>query len=187
LGDLYMTQDHRDLALAAYLAALEKDAGQNPARGLRPAEILVSRGAFAQARELLAKIHADAELSGDDQLKALKLSARVALALGKTDEGIRSLEDIIQRSPLDGEALLLAGDFYTRSGEPEKAAFRYDAAAKLPGYEADALLKQAQLKVQQGKYNEAVELLRRAQKVKPRDSVARYLERVEQVAARARS
>jgi hypothetical protein len=32
-----------------------------------------------------------------------------------------------------------------------------------------------------------VELLRRAQKVKPRENVARFLERVEQVAARARS
>jgi tetratricopeptide (TPR) repeat protein len=45
LGDLYMAQDSRDLALTAYLEALDKDGGQNPAKALRPAQILVSRGA----------------------------------------------------------------------------------------------------------------------------------------------
>ncbi len=46
LGDLYMAQDARELALGTYLEAIEKDAGKNPAKALRPAEILVSRGAW---------------------------------------------------------------------------------------------------------------------------------------------
>jgi len=187
LGDLYLTQDSRDLALAAYLEAVAADGGKLAERGLRPAEILISRGAFGQAGELLAKVRSAGTLSGESELKLLKLEARVALGSGEAERGIQALETLIERNPLDGEALLLAGDHYARNGQPEKAEFRYDAAAKLDAHAPDAFLKHAQLKVQQQKYSEAVELLRRAQRIKPRDNVARYLERVEQVASRARS
>lgn len=187
LGDLYMTQDSRDLALEAYLEAVAKDGGKTPDRGLRPAEVLVSRGAYAQARQLLEQVRAAGSVAGDAEIKLLKLEARVALATGDADNGVQLLENLVQRNPLDGEALLLAGDHYARNGQPEKAEFRYDAASKLEAYAADAFLKHAQMKVQQQKYTQAVELLRRAQKAKPRDNVARYLERVEQVAARVRS
>ncbi len=187
LGDLHLTQDNRDQALAAYLAAVEKDGGKTPERGLRPAEILVSRGAVAQAQALLAKVRAIGLPAGDAEQKLLKLEARVAIAAGEGEPGLRILEQLLERNPLDGEALLLAGDQYARSGDAEKAEFKYDAAAKLDAFAADAFLKHAQLKVQKQKYTEAVELLRRAQKVKPRENVARYLERVEQIAARARS
>lgn len=187
LGDLHLTQDNRDMALEAYLAAVEKDGGKTPERGLRPAEMLVSRGAFPQAKQLLEKVRSAGTLPAESEMKALKLEARVAMATGDAEKGVQSLESILERNPLDGEALLLAGDHYARTGQREKAEFRYDAAAKLDAFSADAFLKQAQLKVAQQKYTEAVELLRRAQKVKPRDNVARFLERVEQVAARARS
>jgi tetratricopeptide (TPR) repeat protein len=187
LGDLYLTLDNRDQALSAYAAAIEKDGGKTPDRGLRPAEILLGRGAAAQAGALLAKVRASGSVDGEAELKLLKLEARVAMATGDAAKGVETLEALVQRNPLDGEALLLAGDYYARNGQPEKAEFRYDAAAKLEAHAPDAYLKHAQLKVQQQKYTEAVELLRRAQKAKPRDNVARYLERVEQVAARARS
>lgn len=142
---------------------------------------------MAQAQALLAKVRAIGLPAGDAEQKLLKLEARVAIAAGEGAPGLRILEQLLERNPLDGEALLLAGDQYARSGEAEKAEFKYDAAAKLDAFAADAFLKHAQLKVQKQKYTEAVELLRRAQKVKPRDNVARYLERVEQIAARARS
>jgi tetratricopeptide (TPR) repeat protein len=187
LGDLYLMQDSRDLALEAYLASVEKDGGKAPGRGLRAAEILVSRGAHGPARELLERVRAVGKPAGEDEWRLLKVEARVALAEGRGDDGLQILESLTQRNPLDGEALLLAGDYLAKNGEPEKASFRYDAASKIVGFEGDAFLKQAQLRVGQQKYTEAVELLRRAQKIKPRDHVARYLEKVEQVAARSRS
>ena len=103
-------------------------------------------------------------------------------AIGEGDKAIQSLEQILQKDPLDGEALLLAGDYYSKSGEREKAEFRFESAAQIGGFEADALLKHAQLHVQAQKYPQAIELLRKAQKIKPRDMVQRYLEKVEQVA-----
>ena len=82
---------------------------------------------------------------------------------------------------------MLAGDFYARTGKPELAGIRFDTASKLEGFEADAFVKHAQLLVQSQKYTPAVELLRKAQKAKPRDNVQRYLERVEQLARAGRS
>jgi tetratricopeptide (TPR) repeat protein len=188
LGDLYMTQEARDLALGAYLEAIEKDGGQNPAKALRPAQILVSRGAWTEARQLFAKMRgAGSGLTGADELKLLKLESKVAMSTGEGEKAIQTLEQIIQKDPLEGEALLLAGDYYARNGQPEKAEFRYETAAKLDGFQADAYLKRAQLLVQSQKYALAVEFLNKAQKVKPRDNVQRYLEKVEQLARAGRS
>ena len=76
---------------------------------------------------------------------------------------------------------MLAGDYYSKNGQKEKAEFRYQTAAGISGYEADAYVKHAQLLVQSQKYTQATELLKKAQKVKPRDNVQRYLEKVEQL------
>ncbi len=188
LGDLYMTQEARDLALGAYLEALDKDGGQNPAKALRPAQILVSRGAWTEARQLFAKMRAAGSgLTGADELKLLKLESKVAMSTGEGDKAIQTLEQIVQKDPLDGEALLLAGDYYAKNGQPEKAEFRYDTAAKLEGFQADAYVKRAQLLVQSQKYALAVEFLNKAQKAKPRDNVQRYLEKVDQIARAGRS
>jgi cytochrome c-type biogenesis protein CcmH/NrfG len=188
LGDLYMTQEARELALGAYLEALDKDEGKNPAKALRPAQILVSRGAWDEARKLFSKIRdAGSALSSEDELKLLKLESKVALSTGEGDKAVQTLERIVEKNPLDGEALLLAGDYYARNGQSEKAQFRYDTAAKLEGFEADAFVKHAQLLVQSQKYVQALDLLRKAQKAKPRDNVQRYLEKVEQLARAGRS
>jgi tetratricopeptide (TPR) repeat protein len=188
LGDLYMAQESRDLALGAYLEAMDKDNGQNPAKALRPAQILVSRGAFTEAQQLFAKMHAaTTPLTGADELKLLKLESKVAMSTGAGEKAIESLEQIIQKDPLDAEALMLAGDYYAKNNQKEKAEFRYQTAAGISGYEAEAFVKHAQLLVQSQKYPQAAELLKKAQKVKPRDNVQRYLEKVEQLARVGRS
>lgn len=187
LGDLYLNQDARDLALAAYSEGVEKGAAENLPKALRAADILASRGALKEAGELLEKIKvgAGSNLTGTDEIKWLKLSAKVAMGSGDGAKAIQVLEEVTQRNPLDAEALMLAGDYYSKNGQPEKAQFRYETAGKITGFEAEALVKQAQLLVASRKYDTALELLRKAQKVKPRDNVQRYLERVEQVARNA--
>ncbi|MCU0770634.1 MAG: tetratricopeptide repeat protein [Verrucomicrobia bacterium] len=188
LGDLHMSQDAPDLALAAYLDALNLDNGQNPTRALRAAQILVSRNAFDQASQLFVKIRqAPTALSDPDELKLLKLESKVAMSSGAGEKAIETLEQIVQKDPLDGEALLLAGDYYARNGQKEKAELRYQTASAIQGFEADAYVKHAQLLVQSQKYAPAAELLRKAQKVKPRDNVQRYLDKVDQLAKTGRS
>jgi len=188
LGDLHMAQETRDLALSAYTEAIEKDGGQNAAKAIRAAQIIVGRGAWDEARTLLARIRkSSTNLPAADELKLLKLESKVAMSTGAGEDAIRVLEEIIERNPLDGEALLLAGDYYSKNNQLEKAEFRLDTASKIAGFEADAFVKRAQLLVQARKYAQAVEFLHKAQKTKPRDNVQRYLEKVEQLARAGQS
>lgn len=183
LGDLYMSQESRDLALGTYLEAVEKDNGQNPAKALRAAQILVSRSAWTEAGQMFSKIrNATTRLTGADELQLLKLESKAAMSTGAGEKAIETLEQILGKNPLDGEALLLAGDYYAKNNQKEKAEIRYRTAGGVQGFEAEALVKNAQLLVQSQKYLAASELLKKAQKLKPRDNVQRYLEKVEQLA-----
>lgn len=189
LGDIYMSQDARELALGAYQEAIEKEGASNLPRAIRAASVLVSRGAWDEAEALFRKIRAagGAALTGDDELKLLKLESRAALARGAADQAMAVLEKVIQRNPLDAEALLMVGDFHYRAEQFEKAEFRFEMASKISGFEADATVKLAQIRVKQQKWDKAIELLRKAQKIKPRDNVQRYLEAIERMARAANS
>jgi hypothetical protein len=65
--------------------------------------------------------------------------------------------------------------------EPDRAIFYYERAASLEAFEANAKIRHAQVLVGQSRYAEALPLLRRAQEVRPRDDIARYLEQVERL------
>lgn len=187
LGDIYMTQDATALALPVYLEAVDKQGAEDWAPALRAAGIMVGRGAWKESSALFEKIRevAGEKLSEAEKMQLLKLESKVAMANGRGNDAIRVLEEIVELNPLDGEALLLAGDCYSRAGDTETAAFRYDLASKIDGFEADAFIKQAQLLAQSSKYAEAVELLRKAQKIRPRDNVQQYMEAIERAARRS--
>jgi len=187
LGDIYINDDAEEMALPVYMEAIEKEGGEDVSRALRASDILVRRGAYEPANLLFAKIR---EVGGgtmppEQEMMLLKLESSVAMATGHGDKAIETLESIVARNPVDAEALLLAGDYYATSEEPEKADNRYQLASKIPGFEAASFVKIAQLYVRQRKYSQAVEFLRKAQRLDPKDNVQRYLEKVEQAAGRA--
>lgn len=187
LGDIYVNEGILDLAANTYREAVRIKPDQPAARPLRNVEILASRGATREARELLAEVEQvmSNRFDAADQKRAWQLHARLAVAEGRGDEAARVLQELVTLDPLDGEALLLLGQHYARQGDVDRAMFYYERAQSLDKYEAEARLRRAQLLVSQTKYNEAVPLLRRVQELQPRESVARYLDQVERL-ARAR-
>jgi len=184
LGDAYMMGDSKDLALEAYLEAIEKDGAGDIHRSLRAADVMVSRSDWDESSKLLTKIRAvyEATMTEEETFKLLKMESKVAIANGDGEQALKVLEQIIEKNPLDGEALLMAGDFYAQSGERERAVFKYEMAARVSGFEADAWLKHAQILVRSLQYSKAIDLLDKAQKIQPRDNVQRYLESVQKVA-----
>lgn len=183
LGDIYVNDELYDLAVAAYMRAI--DAGQqNPERAIRAVRVLIARGAFGETRELLGVLDTvyGPKLADAQKKELLFLRSRLAMAEGAGEEEARVLEQIVTLDPLDGEALLLLGQHSLRTGNPEKAVFYYERAAGIEAYEADAKVRHAQLLIGQSRYKEAVPLLKRAQAVKPRDNIAQYLEQVERLA-----
>jgi tetratricopeptide (TPR) repeat protein len=185
LGDIYVNENLMDLAQGAYLRAIDMDANQPHARPLQSAELLGACGAFAQARQVAAHMRKvwEAQMAEGDRRKLLKLEARLSMAEGGGNpEAASVLEEIVKLDPLDGEALILLGQHYSRQNEPDRAMFYYERAGSIEAFEVNAKIRHAQVLVGLHRYADAIPLLRRAQEVKPNDDVARYLEQVESIA-----
>ena len=182
LGDIYVSEALPDMALSAYDRAITKNPAQPVSRSIRAAEVLAARGGLLQSKVLLARVKSNWSdtLSDTDRRKVLKLQARLAMNSGAGDaETATVLEEVIALDPLDGEALMLLGQHYNRTAQPDKAILYYERAARIDAFAANAKVKIAQVFVAQGRFNEALPMLRDAQTLKPREDIARYIEQVE--------
>jgi tetratricopeptide (TPR) repeat protein len=184
LADIYVNDELYEPAARRYLEALDLDAKADGERPLKAAQVLVGRGALDEAKALLDGVETRRGASFGESRRSefLKLRARIAAATQASDEEARLLAEIVTLDPLDGEALLLLGQYHARNGDPERAIFHYERAASLEKFEPDAKVRHAQLLVQQGKYAEAIPLLRAAQQLRYRDNIQAYLEQVERIA-----
>ena len=184
LGDIYVNEDLVDLAAGAYLRSMAKDTKGNPDRAVRAAKALVARNAQGEGKKVLDGIEVTyaGKLSDTVRKDLLKLRARQAVATGAGEEEAKILEQIVGIDPLDGEALILLGLYHDRKGDKEKAVLQFERAAGIAAFEADAKVRHAQMLVGQGKYAEALPLLKRAQQVKPRDNIQQFLDQVERIA-----
>lgn len=184
LGDIYVNEELSDLAASAYLRAMAKDTKGKPDRALRAAKALASRSAYADCQRLIDGIEKtwQGNLEVIAKKELLKLRARVVAASGAGDEEARVLEQVVTLDPVDGDALILLGQYHERKGEVDRAILQYERAAGIAASEADARLRHGQLLVRQGNYTDALPLLRRAQQLKPRESVQQYLEKIERLA-----
>ena len=181
MADIYVNEGLYGLATDCYARAMERTPRGPAERGVRAAKVLVARGANADAERLIAKIEQvyGADIREGERKDLLKMKARMAVAKGAGEDEARILAEIITLDPLDGEALILLGQYNARKGDAEQAVFMFERAAKLEKFEADAKVRHAQLLVGQGKYGDALPLLRSAQQVKPRENIQQYLEQVE--------
>ncbi len=187
LGDIYVNEGHIDQAADVYGRALARDAKPDIGRQLRNVEVLTSRSAYTAAAGLLKTVadHAGASLSDEQRKRMLKLEARLAAARNEAgEEQARILDEIVKLDPLDGDALILLGQFHSATNM-EKAIFFFERAEGLEKFEADARLRHGQLLVKNGKYQEALPFLKRALELKPREDVQRYAEQVERAARRS--
>jgi tetratricopeptide (TPR) repeat protein len=181
LADIYVNDGLYDLGARNYLAAMERDPALDVGRPLRAARVLAARGVHEESRQLVARIEATraADLTGEQQKDLLRLRARLAAADGATDEEARVLEEIVQLDPLDGDALIMLGDHSKRGGDLERAVFWYERASSLEAFEAEAKLRHGQLLVGQGRYAEALPMLRRSQALKPREKLEEHIAQIE--------
>ena len=182
LGDLYMPLDQGGAAVPVYFQALAEANADLAKRGLRAAEAMVNQGEFSNAKTLFSKLRQIGGQAQAEELKLLRLESQVAMAEGREISAIKTLEEILAKNPLDGDALMMIGDYHLTNDENEKAFNRYQLASRIEGVQADAQVKMGQVRVQQRKYNEAIELIRKAQELRPRDNVKRFLESIERVA-----
>ena len=188
LGDLYHNLELYDLSLAAYQQALAKKEKLSLSRYARAAKVLINRGSYGAGFEYLDNIEKTfgKGYSDADEREIRMLQAEVRLATGKRKEAEKILEDLIEKQPLDGEALLLSAQLATENLDYAKAALRFERAAKIAEFEVDALIEHARMLVSSKDYQRASDLLERAQTLSPQPRVARYLKAINNLNLSAR-
>jgi tetratricopeptide (TPR) repeat protein len=210
LGDIYINQGLYELAVDAYLRAIDMDpAAAEPNRVVRAAKVLTARGELDQAERLILRIEQDlgGKLSEADQIDLLRMQARIAVANKNADREAEILDEILKRDPMDGQALLLLGRYHHRQAkplrgdlaaideqaDPDKAESVRDALKEAEGrseyyfqraeqieeFAADALVALGQLRVDQRQVRAAIELFERAQQLKPREDIRKYIAQLE--------
>ena len=184
LADIYRFEDLYALSVDRFLGSLDLDAAQTADRAIAGANFIVLKGANEEAKRLLSGIEARRadQLSEAQRTDLLRIRSRVAAMEGASEEEARVLEEIVELDPLDGDAMVRLGRYQRGLGETQKAVFWYERAAQLEDHEADAKSAWGQLLVSEGRYDEALPLLRRSLELQPRQSLEDYVSQVENLA-----
>lgn len=180
LGDIYVNNQMPELALSAYLEAIQMSQGNPPQAIMRAAKIFVQSGSYEEAKELIQRIRSrTGELKIEDELELLTLEARIARVDGDGERALELLTQIVERDALNGEALIELGNYYASKDDMARAVNRFEQAQSIELFERPALIAHAQTLVRNGNYKEALPLLRRALELKPDSYLESYLQRVE--------
>jgi cytochrome c-type biogenesis protein CcmH/NrfG len=117
LADIYVNEQLFDAAVDRYVEAMEAAPQGSPERALRASRVLAARGAATQTERLLAKVESiyGERIADSDKRDMLKLRARIAAARGATETEVKVLEEIVRVDPLDGEALILLGQYHAKA------------------------------------------------------------------------
>ncbi len=200
LGNLYMDQNEPQLALFAYLAALEKAGTLNVDTALKSAKILNDYGYPEKAAAYVEQVRAKggSNLSTDDRVKIDLIEVQIARADNNLERVGALLEDLLARDPANGEVLLELGKHYdtlAKNAEDEDRKSEYLNEAKTrfqiaAGREGDvgygANLALGQLFTRELQYTDALPYLEKAAEMKPSDNLKSYVSKVRRAADRQR-
>lgn len=184
LGDIYMNNELPDLALNAYLSAADKATKKDIKAILRAASLLNRSGNNEQATAMITRIRDNFsdDINDDQELELLTLEAKIARASGDDETAITTLNEIVKRDSLNGEALIELGKYYAETGDMARAVTRFQEAEKIEAFERAALIAHAQALVREGEYVKAVPMLRRALQIQSEPHIQEYARRVERAA-----
>lgn len=197
LGNLYMDRNEPQLALYAYLAAMEKSEKLNIAQTLKSAKILSDYGYPDKADDFITEVRKKAgdSLSDADKLSLSLTEVSVAQAKKQPDRVEALLKQLLEMNPANGEVLLELArhkDLLSReeADEEKRAALvveartNYQLALRNESVAYPANLALGQMLVRERRYPEALPHLQAALELKKSDSLTQYVSRVVRAADR---
>lgn len=189
LGDLYLNLELPIHAHDAYASALQLKGNLPPKHFIRAATQLANQNAYERAISYAKQIQARYGdiLEKEDAINFLNLRARLFTYAKQFDQAAIILENLVQKDPLNGEALILLGRSYTELEDYSRAAIAFERAARTETHSSDALVEHARMHVKDNQYQAALKLLRQAQEIEPRTYVDSYLQAVEKAALSQRA
>lgn len=197
LGNLYMDRSEPQLALLAYLAAMEKTQKLNIPQTLKSAKILSDYGFPDKADDFLTEVRKKAgdAITGADKLSLMLTEVSVAQAKKQPDRVDAVLKQLLVTNPANGDVLLEVGrnkDLLSREETDETkrealivdARTNYQLAARNESVAYPANLALGQMLVRERRYEEAMPKLQAALELKKSDSLDQYVSRVRRAAER---
>lgn len=183
LGDIFINRGAADLAVAYYIASLELD-DLSQDRLMRTIRALSMRQAWKELDQLISATRTTIgnSLSPAEETKLLNYEAQVAMGVNDDDRAAGILTEVVKSDPLNGQALLLLANYYSKQGEREKAVIHYERAQDVEETEVEALIQHARMLVRERDFPEAAKLLSRAQSIEPQSNVEAFLAKVESAA-----
>lgn len=112
----------------------------------------------------------------------LKLNIRLALLQKRFDEAGDLVQKGLERNPLDGELLGMRAEILLEQGMEEESLIVLEQLARLPGFEAEALLKSAQIQADRGQWAFALQLVERAQVFEEKPQLQAYVQQLRRMA-----
>ena len=178
LGDLYLNKDQPADALRVYDACFSGDT-VSAARLLRAVEGFLMLDELEGAQKMIERATAaQVSFSRENQVSFLRLKGEMAMRRNLTESAIELCREVLELDPLDGRTMLLLAEIEQGEGLMEEAVMTCERAARIPGYEVDALTRQAQIEVGRERYTVAVTCLEAAQTFKDQPHVGRYLDQL---------
>ena len=178
-GDLFLDQELPAEALVRYLESA-KGGAVSVDRLLKAADGFVALGHAEEAKKLLAAIAATPAANEPEHKRTLaSVKARAAAAVGSDQEALRLYRDLLAVAPLDPDILMETGELLRRTGQLDEARSTYECLARSSEDQKPmALVRQAQIAVDQERYKQAAGLLEQSLELRHRPFVERYLEQV---------
>ncbi|MEX1114303.1 MAG: tetratricopeptide repeat protein [Akkermansiaceae bacterium] len=197
LGNLYMDRSQPQLALNAYLAAIDKAPSLDVARALKSARILNDYGFPEKAEDFILKVRAKLGAKiPDATLTSLMLTeVRIAQTQKQNERVGTLLAKLTEIQPTNGEVLLELArhhdlqardetDEVKRASLIQEARTSYQLAIRNQEVAYPANLGLGQMYVRERRYVEAVPLLENALGLKKSESLEQYTGRVRRAADR---
>lgn len=179
LGDIYINESLPQLAFSAYEDAIG-NGGLSSNRALRSLRAFLQRGYYPQAESLIVVLEDrfGERLSNEEARELLNLRAQLFLALGQDEEAAGILERVLEEDPLNGNALMLLGDYNQRRGDQETAIYYFERALSISDFQREAQLQLARIFVQQKEYLKAIRQLEAVLALQYSANVADFLDAV---------
>ncbi|HBR93791.1 MAG TPA: hypothetical protein DEA90_06465 [Opitutae bacterium] len=182
LGNLYLRAENYRPALQAYQAGLSQPGELNVTSALKPLDYLIGRGLIAESRVYLQDLQQrlPATLTPEQQDQLALAEAQIERRSDDSAAAMAVLKPLVERNPLQGEALLLIAELELEAEHYEEAVFYLQRAQSLPEHKVDALVALGRLEVARDDFAAALKHLRAAQEIEARTGVARYIRSIEQ-------
>ena len=168
LGNIYLKRDMSRLAFTAYLEAMELSPATAPAVVLGAGRTLISRQRFDLAARLLdAVVDQMDDWPAEEQVKRRLLTGQLAEHGLDLTKARHEYEKALEYSPLHPEALFRLARVLAESKDVARAEFYLDKIKGDATYEYAAQLYLSRLRIEDGRYAESLEPLRKAMRLRP--------------------